>query len=138
MEGGVIIAPNHASFIDPPAVGAKIPRELCYLAKKELFPIPLIRQFLQISHSIPIDRRGVYEKYSEGVGKTSEGGMDIFNISRGNKNKNRQIRQPQKRYRYDSGYGRCTDRAMLDRGFLQGKTFCFKDYFTFSSSVQTI
>ena len=58
MEGGVIIAPNHASFIDPPAVGAKIPRELCYLAKKELFPIPLIRQFLQISHSIPIDRGG--------------------------------------------------------------------------------
>ena len=32
--GGVIIASNHASYIDPPAIGAVLPREAAFFAKK--------------------------------------------------------------------------------------------------------
>ncbi|MFC1511704.1 (d)CMP kinase [Candidatus Latescibacterota bacterium] len=58
MEGGVIIAPNHASFFDPPSVGIILERESAFFAKKELFRIPGIRLFLSISNSIPVDRGG--------------------------------------------------------------------------------
>jgi len=58
MEGGVIIAPNHASFFDPPSVGIMLERESVFFAKKELFRIPGIRLFLRISNSIPVDRGG--------------------------------------------------------------------------------
>ena len=56
--GGVIIAPNHASFFDPPAMGAGLQRQAVFFAKKELFKIPVVRQFLDVSHSIPVDRGG--------------------------------------------------------------------------------
>jgi 1-acyl-sn-glycerol-3-phosphate acyltransferase len=58
MEGGVIIAPNHASFFDPPSIGITLQRETVYFAKKELFGIPLIKQYLSVSNSIPVDRGG--------------------------------------------------------------------------------
>jgi 1-acyl-sn-glycerol-3-phosphate acyltransferase len=32
--GGVIIASNHASYVDPPFLGAVAPREIFYLAKQ--------------------------------------------------------------------------------------------------------
>jgi len=56
--GGVIIASNHASYIDPPAIGAILPREVGFFAKKELCSIPLIGQLITYSNSIPVDRYG--------------------------------------------------------------------------------
>ncbi len=56
--GGVIIAPNHASFFDPPAMGVALQRQAVFFAKKELFKIPVVRKFLDVSHSIPVDRGG--------------------------------------------------------------------------------
>ena len=62
-KGGVIIASNHASYSDPPCVGACIPRETTFFAKKELFSIPLVKTFITYTNSIPVDRSG----YSRGV-----------------------------------------------------------------------
>ena len=58
LEGGVIIAPNHASLLDPTAVGGVIPREVSHMAKKELFSIPFVKQLLTVSKSIKVDRGG--------------------------------------------------------------------------------
>ena len=58
LEGGVIIAPNHASLLDPTAVGGVIPREVSHMAKKELFSVPFVKQLLTVSNSIRVDRRG--------------------------------------------------------------------------------
>lgn len=62
-SGGVIIASNHAAFVDPPCVGATVPREMTFFAKKELFSIPVVREFITYTNSIPVDRRG----YSRGA-----------------------------------------------------------------------
>jgi 1-acyl-sn-glycerol-3-phosphate acyltransferase len=49
MEGGVVFALNHFSWLDPPAFGAASPRNFYFLAKKELHDVPvmgpLIRAF---------------------------------------------------------------------------------------------
>ena len=57
-EGGVIIAPNHASLFDPTAIGGMIPRHISHLAKKELFSVPFVRLILNISKSVRVDRQG--------------------------------------------------------------------------------
>ena len=41
QKGGFILACNHLSYIDPPAVGCKIPRNLHYFARDSLFFWPL-------------------------------------------------------------------------------------------------
>ena len=58
LTGTVIIASNHASFLDPPLLGGVIPREASFFAKKEICSVPFIRHFIHISKSIPVDRHG--------------------------------------------------------------------------------
>ena len=42
LQGPVILASNHASFLDPPLIGSGIHREVCYLARESLFRFPVI------------------------------------------------------------------------------------------------
>ena len=58
MTGGVIVASNHASYFDPPLLAGAVPRELYFLAKEELFRIPLFGALIRSVNSLPI-RRGV-------------------------------------------------------------------------------
>ena len=40
--GSLIVASNHVSYADPSMVGAATRRELNYLAKQELFRVPIV------------------------------------------------------------------------------------------------
>lgn len=41
LDGPVILAPNHFSYLDPPAVGAGFPRFVASMAREDLFKFPL-------------------------------------------------------------------------------------------------
>jgi len=57
-RGGTIIAPNHASYWDPPLVGAAMGRyEVYFMAKKELFRFPIFGTILKMIHTFPIDNK---------------------------------------------------------------------------------
>ena len=58
MSGSLIIASNHVSYADPLMVGAATRRELHFLAKQELFRVPLLGLMIASVNSIPI-RRGM-------------------------------------------------------------------------------
>ncbi len=53
-KGGVIIASNHASYLDPPIIGAVLRRRATFLAKRYLFNVPIIKIFLNF-FAIPVD-----------------------------------------------------------------------------------
>ncbi len=59
--GGVILAPNHISFVDPPAVGAFIRRQVQYMAKEELFKTPLLGAWMRGVGSFCV-RRGTADR----------------------------------------------------------------------------
>lgn len=56
--GPVILASNHASFLDPPLVGAASKREINYLARESLFRFPPMGWILRNVNSVPVDREG--------------------------------------------------------------------------------
>jgi 1-acyl-sn-glycerol-3-phosphate acyltransferase len=58
LSGPVILASNHASFLDPPLVGAGIRRGINYLARDTLFRYPGIGWLLRNWNSVPVDREG--------------------------------------------------------------------------------
>lgn len=60
-NGGVIIASNHTAYIDPPLLGMASPRELYFLAKKELFKIKVLGWLIKKLNAIPISR-GEYDR----------------------------------------------------------------------------
>jgi len=58
LRGGVILASNHASFLDPPLVGAGLQRDINYLARESLFRFPGIGALLRSWNAVPVDRDG--------------------------------------------------------------------------------
>ena len=57
-EGPVILAANHASFLDPPLIGAALPRQINFLARESLFRFPVLKTILRSWHVVPVDREG--------------------------------------------------------------------------------
>lgn len=55
LKGGFILACNHLSYLDPPAVGCRIPRNLHYFARDSLFFGPLGLLITKLN-SIPVNR----------------------------------------------------------------------------------
>src|SRR5918992_3866868 len=62
-EGGVVLAANHRSFLDPFAIGCCIPRPIYFVAKQELFRNPILGWFLNCMGAFPI-RRGESDEES--------------------------------------------------------------------------
>jgi 1-acyl-sn-glycerol-3-phosphate acyltransferase len=58
-EGAYILASNHISLADPPILGSTLNRPIHFMAKKELFEIPLFGGMLRIINAFPVDRKGV-------------------------------------------------------------------------------
>ncbi len=56
--GPLILASNHASFLDPPLVGAGLHRSINYLARESLFRFPFLGWLLRHWQSVPVDREG--------------------------------------------------------------------------------
>jgi 1-acyl-sn-glycerol-3-phosphate acyltransferase len=57
-RGPVILASNHASFIDPPLVGSALHRPVNYLARESLFRFPILGAILRSWNAVPVDREG--------------------------------------------------------------------------------
>jgi 1-acyl-sn-glycerol-3-phosphate acyltransferase len=55
-EGGVILASNHCSLLDPPLVGVSSGRPLYFLAKKELFDPWGFGTLIAALHAFPVSR----------------------------------------------------------------------------------
>jgi 1-acyl-sn-glycerol-3-phosphate acyltransferase len=56
--GPVIFAANHLSYLDPPILGAYCPRQIAYMAKQELFAIPILGPTIRAVGAYPVDRKG--------------------------------------------------------------------------------
>ncbi len=52
--GGVLILSNHHSFLDPPCIGVQIRRPVSYLAKSELFDVPVFGKVIPKLNAFPV------------------------------------------------------------------------------------
>ena len=55
-EGGVILACNHQSFLDPVLVGMRLPREIHFMARRSLFRNPVFGALIVALNAFPIQR----------------------------------------------------------------------------------
>ncbi len=54
--GGVLLIANHTSYADPPIIGAASPRPVSFMAKAELFKVPMLSAFIRRTHAFPVRR----------------------------------------------------------------------------------
>jgi 1-acyl-sn-glycerol-3-phosphate acyltransferase len=57
-KGPVLLVANHSSFLDPPLVGGVAPRHLSFMAKAELFKVPLFGALIRGLNARPVRREG--------------------------------------------------------------------------------
>ena len=63
QSGPVIIAPNHISYIDPPLVGAAVPRACAFMARHDLWDNKILNWLLPYLGAFPV-RRGEPDRSS--------------------------------------------------------------------------
>ena len=56
--GPVILASNHASYLDPFLIGSAVRREINYLAREDLFEYPILGWMLHRWQAVPVNREG--------------------------------------------------------------------------------
>jgi len=55
-DGGLVVAANHRSYLDPPLLGTWFPRTVHFMAKRELFKIFGLGPIIRAVHAFPVDR----------------------------------------------------------------------------------
>lgn len=54
--GPLVVVSNHASNFDPPIVSSCVRRPVAYMAKEELFKIPILKQAIELYGAYPVSR----------------------------------------------------------------------------------
>jgi len=57
-SGPALIVSNHQSILDPPLIGGAARRQIYFLAKAELFRIPVFGRLIRALHARPVRREG--------------------------------------------------------------------------------
>lgn len=96
--GALIIAGNHLSNADPPAIGAfaGLVRDSRFMAKKELFEIPVVGWFFRHCGYISVDRKRTIGDFGalEGAIKALQKGESIVMFPEGTRSKNGKPQKP--------------------------------------------
>ncbi|HEY4549962.1 MAG TPA: lysophospholipid acyltransferase family protein [Bacillus sp. (in: firmicutes)] len=75
-EGGVLLCTNHIHNFDPIVVGITSPRPIHFMAKEELFTVPILGKIMPLINAFPVKRglsdRGALRK---GLGILKEGNV---------------------------------------------------------------
>mgnify|MGYP001768634174 CR=1 FL=1 len=56
MDGAVLLCSNHINNLDPPTIGIVSPRQLRFMAKEELFKIPVFSLIVRALGAFPVKR----------------------------------------------------------------------------------
>lgn len=86
-EGGLVIASNHFSAWDPPLLGTSIPREVHFMAKKELFERHWSRLLMVGLRAFPVDRKGSDIGAVKGAIQRLKKGLVVAIFVQGTRNK---------------------------------------------------
>ncbi|MGM0776724.1 MAG: lysophospholipid acyltransferase family protein [Bacillota bacterium] len=75
-EGGVLLCSNHIDNLDPPVVGINAPRPVYFMAKEELFNVPVLGKILPGLNAFPV-KRGMSDREAlrKGLGILKEGNV---------------------------------------------------------------
>jgi 1-acyl-sn-glycerol-3-phosphate acyltransferase len=75
-SGPVVLASNHLSNIDPILLGVVCPRQIHFMAKAEIWKIPLVGRLVDVLGSFPV-RRGTADRHAveQALGVLSSGAV---------------------------------------------------------------
>ena len=94
-EGPLIVVSSHQSNVDPPLVGTLVRRRLRFVAKEELFHVPVFGLFVRWYDAIPLRRGGSDRRALRQVLDTLANGGAIGMFPEGHRSRNCQLQPGQ-------------------------------------------
>jgi 1-acyl-sn-glycerol-3-phosphate acyltransferase len=94
-SGGLILAMNHQSFLDPPLAGITCDREVHYLARKSLLNNPLLGRLLLNLNVIPYDQEGADMSALKALIRVVRSGEAVVVFPEGTRSRDGQLLQAQ-------------------------------------------
>lgn len=92
--GALLLVANHSSVLDPPLVGGMAPRPLTFLAKAELFDIPLFGALIRGVNAHPLRREGADAGALRTALRVLEGGGALLVFPEGTRGPEGALREP--------------------------------------------
>jgi 1-acyl-sn-glycerol-3-phosphate acyltransferase len=77
LKGGFVVASNHGSNYDPPLLSGAVKRPVAYMAKEELFEIPIFKQAIELYGAYPVKRGAVDRNTIRAALKYLENGWGV-------------------------------------------------------------
>lgn len=90
-DGGVIIASNHISNLDPPLIGICVPRYIRFMGKAELFSAPLLGKIFTQLGAFPIARGKIDKSAIRTAIQVVETGGCLVMFPEGHRSKNGEL-----------------------------------------------
>ena len=90
MEGGVLVAANHISYLDPPLIGSLLPRRATFMARKGLFDIPVLGWIIK-GAAFPVDRERTRPSTIKETVRRLKGGELIVIFPEGRRNESGEL-----------------------------------------------
>lgn len=94
-SGGVILCPNHVSHCDPPAVGSGMRRQVYFMAKEELFRVPLLGYAMVRLGSFPVRRGSADRRAIRRAIELLEAGRVVCLFPEGTRSSDGQLQDPE-------------------------------------------
>jgi 1-acyl-sn-glycerol-3-phosphate acyltransferase len=95
QTGGVILAPNHVSLADPPAVASAIQRPTWFMAKVELFEVPVLGWLIRRTRAYPVKRgKGDRKALRQTLGLLEQGEV-VMIFPEGERSRDGKLREPE-------------------------------------------
>ncbi|MFQ6098546.1 MAG: lysophospholipid acyltransferase family protein [Armatimonadota bacterium] len=94
-DGPVILAPNHTSYLDPPAVGTAMRRPIWFMAKSELFENLILGPLIWRMRAFPVRRGRPDRRALRNCLRLLEAGEVVTVFPEGERSKTGQLQEPE-------------------------------------------
>ncbi|NBD33796.1 MAG: 1-acylglycerol-3-phosphate O-acyltransferase [Cyanobacteria bacterium] len=94
QKGPLVVVSNHASLFDPPLLSCCVGRPVAYMAKEELFQIPVLKQAISLYGAYPVKRSQADRSAIRAALKTLEQGWAAGLFLQGTRTADGRITQP--------------------------------------------
>lgn len=96
LTGPLVVVSNHASYFDPPIVSNCVRRPVAYMAKEELFDIPVLAQAIKLYGAYPVSRGSTDRTAIRSALKYLEDGWAVGVFLQGTRTENGRITDPKR------------------------------------------
>ncbi|MCC5024414.1 MAG: 1-acyl-sn-glycerol-3-phosphate acyltransferase [Candidatus Synoicihabitans palmerolidicus] len=108
VTGPFLLAGNHASHLDPPAIGSNVPRQIAFFARKTLWKSGVLSWWMDQAGCIPVDRDGASDVGAiKRVLRTLQAGRAVILFPEGTRSVDGELQAPK------SGVGMIACRAKV-------------------------